>query len=236
MCGKGNPKMKKLIILILLVGLVGCAHYSNSETTEYYTSEAPPSATSTQATTVPSDSFKKYPDHVFNAKEYIEGMSKGGHNLLIWRDPSVNFSQYNSVEITEFGGRLLPEQNVFSYNPYIAHFNSVFKSSFRPSQKESPDALLIEGAVVECKPGSRALRFWIGFGAGKAACAVVCEVYEPGKANPCIRIYTRDTASLGITSGTGAGTGGDSVLMLNNIITVIAIRLVTTLNTIIPIK
>jgi hypothetical protein len=130
--------MKKLIILILLVGLVGFAHYSNTETTEHYATEAPPGVTSTQATTTPSDSFKKYPDHVFNAKEYIEGMLKGGDNLLIWRDPSVNFSQYNSVEVTEFGGRLLPEQNVFSYDPYIAHFNSVFKTSLRPYHPSRP--------------------------------------------------------------------------------------------------
>jgi hypothetical protein len=162
-------------------------------------------------------------------KQYIKDMKKGGHNLLIWRDPSVNLSQYGSVKVTEFGGRLLPEQNVFSYDPYIALFNSVFRSSLRLSQKESPDALLIEGAVVECNPGSRAARAWVGFGAGRAGCAVVCEVYEPGKLNPCIRIYTRDTGA----SGTW---GGDSVLLLNNIMTVIGTRLATTLNTTIPIK
>ena len=229
--------MKKLIILILL-GLVGCAHYSNTETTEHYTSEAPPSATSTQATTVPPDSFKEYPDEVFNFREYIQGMSKGGHNLLIWRDSSVNLSQYSAVKVTEFGGRLLPKQTVFSYGPYIGLFNWVFKRSLslKMTQEESPASLLIEGAVVECNPGSQALRYWIGFGAGKAACAVVCEVYEPGKANPCIRIYTRDTASLGITSGTGAFTGGDSVLMLNKIMNAIAVRLATALNTAIAVK
>ncbi len=166
----------------------------------------------------PFISFKNYPDHVFNVREYINGMRKGGHNLLIWRDTSVNLSQYSSVKVTEFGGRLLPQQNVFSYDPYIALFNSVFKSSFRPN------ALLIEGAVVECNPGSRAARYWVGMGAGKSAGAVVCEVYEPGKSQPCIRIYTRDTGSSG-------SWGGDSVSMLNNIFSQLATRLSTTLNT-----
>ncbi len=183
------------------------------------------STTSSQATSAPFTSFKNYPDHTFNlkVKEYINGIQKGGHNLLIWRDPAVNLSQYSSVKVTEFGGRLLPDQNVFSYDPYIALFNSVFRSSLKLTQKEFPDSLLIEGAVVECNPGSRAARYWVGFGAGKAACAVVCEVYEPGKPNPSIRIYTRDSGSMG-------GFGGDSVRMLNHIMSELGTRLATTLN------
>ena len=178
----------------------------------------------------PFKSFKDYPDHAFNVKEYIRGMQKGGHNLLIWKDPAVNLSQYSSVKVTEFGGRLLPQQGVFSYDPYIALVNSVFKSSLKLPQRESPDTLLIEGAVVECNPGSRAARAWAGaFGAGRAGGGVVCEVYEPGKPNPCIRIYTRDTGASGAF-------GGDSVAMLNNIMSQVSIRLATTLNTNIPIK
>ena len=181
-------------------------------------------AAGTGTTPAPFISFKNYPDNVFNVREYIKGMQKGGHNLLIWRDPSVNLSQYSSAKVTEFGGRLLPQQNVFSYDPYIALFNSVFKSSFKPSQTDAPNALLIEGAVVECNPGSRAARYWVGMGAGRAGGAVVCEVYEPGKSQPCIRIYTRDTGSSG-------SWGGDSVAMLNNIMSQLATRLAANLNT-----
>ncbi len=177
----------------------------------------------------PFKSLKDYPDHAFNVREYISGMQKGGHNLLIWKDSAVNLSQYGSVKVTEFGGRLLPQQNVFSYDPYIALVNSVFKSSLKLPQKDSPDSLLIEGAVVECNPGSRAARAWVGFGAGRAGCGVVCEVYEPGKPNPCIRIYTRDTGASG-------SWGGDSVAMLNNIMSQISTRLAATLNTTIPLK
>jgi hypothetical protein len=196
------------------------------------TSETAASTASTQAAPGSFKSFKNYPDHSFHlkVKEYINGMQRGGHNLLIWRDPSVNLSQYSSVKITEFGGRLLPQQNVFSYDTsFITFFNSVFRSSLKLPQKESPDALLIEGAVVECNPGSQAARYMVGFGTGKAAGAVVCEVYEPGKTNPCIRIYTRDTGSMGIF-------GGDSVAFLNRIFNVIAMRLADTLNTTVGLK
>jgi hypothetical protein len=226
-------KMKRFVHCLIVLGFA-IALISTGATAQdkpASTSETPASTASTQATTAPLDSFKNYPDHSFhlNVKQYINGMKKGGSNLLIWKDPAANLSQYSSVKVTEFGGRLLPEQNVFAYDPYIALFNAVFKSSLRPSQKESPDSLLIEGAVVECNPGSRAARAWVGFGAGRAGCAAVCEIYEPGKPNPVIRIYTRDTGASG-------NWGGNSVLMLNNIMTVIATRLATTLNTTIPIK
>jgi hypothetical protein len=136
------------------------------------TSEQPASSTApTQITSAPSSSFKSYPDHSFHlrVKEYSHGMQKGKHNLLIWKDPGVNLSQYSSVKVTEFGGRLLPQQTVFSYDPYIALFNSVFRSSLKLTQKESPDSLLIEGAVVECNPGSRAARAWVGSEQGNQA-------------------------------------------------------------------
>jgi hypothetical protein len=168
--------------------------------------------------------FKNYPDRTFDAKGYTNGMAKGGHNLLIWKDPAINLSQYRSVKLTEFSGRLLPAQNVFSYDPYIALFNSVFKSSLKVPQTDSPDALIVEGAVVECNPGNRAARALVGFGAGRSACAVVCEVCEPGKPNPCIRIYTRDTGASGMF-------GGDSARMLNHIMSELGIRLATNLNT-----
>jgi Domain of unknown function (DUF4410) len=180
-------------------------------------------------TSAPFVSFKNYPDHVFNVREYINGMQKGGHNLLIWRDPSVNLSQYNSVKVSDFGGRLLPEQNVISYDPFITIFNSTFRSSLKLSQTNAPAALLIEGAIVECNPGSRHVRNWIGMGAGKATGAVICEVYEPGKSQPCIRIYTRDYGTMG-------NWGGNSIALLNNIFSALAYHLAANLNTTLGLK
>jgi hypothetical protein len=204
------------VVILVCVGVIvaGCAGH------------APPAGTTTSAATTPATlaSFKNYPDHTFDAKGYTKGMVKGGHNLVIWKDPAINLSQYASVKLTEFGGRLLPEQKVFSYDPYIALFNSLLRSSLKMPKKDTPGALLIEGAVVECNPGSRATRYLVGFGAGKAACAVVCEVYEPGKTNPCLRIYARDTGSAGAF-------GGDSVRMLNHIMSELAVRVATSLNT-----
>ena len=207
-------KMKRFVQYLIIIGLVNALMSTGAIA---------------QDNPAPGKSFKNCPDHNFIVKDYINGMEKGGHNLLIWKDSAVSLSQYRSVKVTEFGGRLLPQQNVFSYDPYIALFNSVFRSSLKLPQEESPDALLLEGAVVECNPGSRTARYLVGFGAGKAACAVVCEVYEPDNPNPCIRIYVRDTGSMG-------SFGGNSAAMLNHIMSQIATRLATTLNTTVTVK
>ena len=227
-------KMKRFLHYLMVTGIVTALVSTGAIAQDKPSSASDPGAStaSTPVTTRPFKSIQNYPDYSFHmyVKEYISDMQKGGRNLLIWRDPTVNLSQYGSVQVTEFGGRLLPQQTAFSYDPYIALFNSVFKSSLRLNQKDSPDSLLIEGAVVECNPGSRAARAWVGMGAGRAGGAVVCEVYEQGKANPCIRIYTRDT------SAAGGNWGGDSSAMLNNILSQVATRLATTLNTTIPVK
>jgi hypothetical protein len=165
-------------------------------------------------------SFKDYPNNTFNAKEYIQGMTKGARNVLIWQDPAADLKKYRSVKVTDFGGQLLPVQNVFSYDPFVSSFNATFQGTIKLPKEESPEALRIEGAVVECNPGSRAARNLVGFGAGRAAGAVVCEIYEPGASRPCMRIYVRDTASSG-------SWGGNSLGMLNHIFYTVANRLST---------
>jgi hypothetical protein len=216
--------VKGIVIALVSTGAIAEDNPSSAS------SEAVPTEVSRRAAPASFTTFKNYPDGSFHlkVKEYINGMKKGGHNLLIWKD-STNLPQYSSVKISEFHGRLLPQQSHFSYDPYVALFNSVFRSAVRLPQKDSPDSLLIEGAVVECNPGSRAARAWVGFGAGRAGGAVVCEIYEPGKASPCIRIYTRDTGSSG-------NWGGDSNLMLNNILSTVATRLAGTLNTTVVVR
>jgi uncharacterized protein DUF4410 len=234
---KGGEKMamKRFLRYLMVTGIVivlmstgAIAEDNPSSTSE----DAAPAAGPIQAPSGPFITFKNYPDNSFHLKikEYINGMKKGGHNLLIWKDPGVNLYRYSSAKVTEFGGRLLPQQTAFSYDPYIALFNSVFRSSLKLPQKDSPDSLLIDGAVVECNPGSRAARAWVGFGAGRAGGAVVCEIYEPGKASPSIRIYTRDT-----TAASGSW-GGDSTAILNNIFSQVAMRLATTLTTTVAMK
>ncbi len=207
------------VIALISVAVIAAESQSN-------TSDSKAGLASGQVSSPSADSFKSYSDHAFDPKRYTKGLEKGGHNLLFWEDPAANFAQYKSVRVVEFGGRLLPQQSTFSYDPYISVFNSTFRGALKLKlvQEESPETLVIEGAVVECNPGSRAARYLVGFGAGKSACAVVCEAYEPGRSQPSMRIYTRDTGSVGAF-------GGDSVAMLNHIMSQLGARLADALNT-----
>jgi hypothetical protein len=191
--------------MVMIIALNGCA--------------TAPSTSSAQHVV---KSFKDYPDHTFNPKEYVARMEKGGHNLLIWQDPAVDLKKYNSIKIANVEERLLPAQDRFSYVPFIKKFNLSFQTALPVAKDDSESALLIEIAMVECNPGSRAARILVGFGAGKSAGAVVCEVYEPDTSRPCVRIYARDTGSMGMF-------GGDSVNFLNLIFEQVAIRLSTVL-------
>ena len=165
--------------------------------------------------------LKDFPDHSFDAKAYIAGMQKGGKNLLVWKDPAADLSKYKSVAVSDFGSRLLPEQNKFSYSTFVATFNSNFKGGLSITKKNSANSLKIVGEIVECNPGSAAARIFLSYGAGKAGGAIACEIYEPGKSRPSMRIYTRDTAS----------SGGDSVTYLNHIFNQLAFRTANTINT-----
>lgn len=165
--------------------------------------------------------LKDFPDHTFDVKAYINGMQKGGKNLLVWKDPAADFSKYQSVTINEFGSRLLPDQNRFSYSTFVNTFNSNLKNGITVNQKKSANSLKVIGEIVECNPGSGAARVLVGLGAGKAGGAIACEIYEPGKTKPSMRIYTRDTASM----------MGDSVTYLNHIFSQLAFRTANTVNT-----
>ncbi len=159
-----------------------------------------------------------FPDKAFDAKAYVHGM--GGENrVYVWQDPAADLSGYRSATMGRFSGRLLPAQDRFSYEPYIKSLEGAVRDSL---DIKSGGTLRIEGSLVECNPGSRAARYLVGMGAGKAAVAGVIEVFEPGKSRPSLRLYARDTASAG-------GFGGDSVGMMNHIINVLAVRLTTVL-------
>jgi len=177
-------------------------------------------ATSPDPATVRGDVFKNlkaFPDHSFNAKEYVEGMKKGGHKLLIWKDASVDFSKYNSLNLTDFNGRLLPDQNEFSYTPYIKQFNSDFGKSFA-IRTNDPKGLRVEGGVVELNKGLPNAQSILRTGSDKTYAGVACEIYEPGGSVPVMRLFTRDCANGGYW-----GEGEDS--MMNHILKTLASRL-----------
>lgn len=163
-----------------------------------------------------------FPANGFNYRTYRAGMSKVATNTLYWQDPKARLGDYHSVKIEGPTDRYLPINANFVHQPYVTAFGKAFEANLDLKQSSSSKSLRLVVAVVECNPGSRAARYWIGMGAGKAAATVVVEVYEPGNSNPSLKIYARDTGSAGMF-------GGDSTSMMHHIYETMAIRVTTVL-------
>jgi hypothetical protein len=158
----------------------------------------------------------------FDHKVYVRGMAKVARNTLYWQDPDARLGDFQFVNTQGPSAQYLPVNPNFIHEPYVRAFADFFENNLDLQQKSSGNTLLVKTAVVECNPGSRAARYWVGLGAGKAAVTVVVEVYEPGRDTPSLKIYARDTASAGAF-------GGDSMSMMNHIMQVIAVRVTTVL-------
>ena len=84
-------KMKRFLQCLMVTGIVialvntGTIAQDRASSTS---NETVPATAPSQATPASFTTFKNYPDYTFHlkAKEYINGMQRGGHNLLIWRD------------------------------------------------------------------------------------------------------------------------------------------------------
>lgn len=78
-----------------------------------------------------------------------------------------------------------------------------FKDAQVGGDNAGADALIVEGEFTELDPGSRAKRYFVGFGAGKAAVAVAGTVKD-AKGTLLANFKQRRVASMGVA-------GGDSV-------------------------
>ncbi len=177
------------------------------------------------ATALSPDQVSKLSDfqpNGFNYKVYTKGMSKVARNTLYWQDPNASMGDYHAITVEGPSDTYLPINANIAHKSNVESFGRLFDSYLDLKQSSSGKTLRVVLAVVECNPGSRAARYWVGMGAGKAAGTVVVEVYEPGKSTPSLKLYARDTASMG-------GFGGDSVSMMNSIYEAIAKRLTTVL-------
>ncbi len=204
--------MKNILYALLVVAAVftlnGCGGTSSTNTVALA-----PGAVS---------KLSDFSPNAFNYKAYTRGMSKAARNTLVWADPAANLGSFHSIQIEGPTDNYLPVNPNLIHEPYVKSFGGFFDNNLDLQQSDSSSSLRVVTAVVECNPGSRAARYWVGMGAGKAVATVVVEVYEPGRSTPSLKIYSRDSASAG-------GFGGDSMSMMNHIFQVMAVRVTTVL-------
>lgn len=121
----------------------------------------------------------------------------------------------------------MPEKSDNSYKPVQEVLASVTETlvaglkketdrnvSIAASAPKTADTLIIRGKVVEINPGSRAARYFAGFGAGAAGAKIQGEIVD-AKTNQVLARFTQERRS-----GTGAAGGGYEDLLNRDIKTI----------------
>lgn len=121
----------------------------------------------------------------------------------------------------------MPEKEDNSYKPVVnvlASATETFVSGLRSetdrtvsiSEKapKSSDTLIVRGKVVEINPGSRAARYFAGFGAGAAGAKIEGEIVD-ARTNEVLAKFTQERRS-----GTGAAGGGYEDLLNRDLKTI----------------
>ncbi len=181
------------ILIVAIMFVAGCATDGANTTADKSVEKAAVKGGETKAASARPFTLMNLPED-FNHKKYKKGMKRFRRSTtnLYWVDPAADLTKYNSIVFSDFKSTYI--ENKKKFGPYIEEFNENLRTSLRLKKSKNAKLRLV-GEVVECNPGSGALRYMIGWGAGKSAATVVCEVYEPGKDTPSLCMYSRSTDS-----------------------------------------
>lgn len=83
-----------------------------------------------------------------------------------------------------------------------------------PGEKAEPGTLVVRGKVTTMDPGSRAARYWAGFGAGAARTEIAGEVVDAATGKVLLRFLQERR------SGVGSAGGDYTELMERNLVTI----------------
>ncbi len=135
-------------------------------------------------------------------------------------------SDYKTIAVEPFSTDecKMPDKDDNTYEPVrkvLASANEGFVQGLRGSVQQtvktvdraprSSDTLVIRGKVLKMDPGSKAARYWAGFGAGAAAAKIEGEVVDAKTGEVLLR-FTQERRS-----GTGAFGGDYQELMQRNL-------------------
>jgi len=106
------------------------------------------------------------------------------HRYTVVEPPSISLTEYSILEIPEFKTNLndaesqeLAKRFAGRLHKAIMNFREknpedVIYEEVTMNTDKSKDVLLMQGTVISYEEGSRAKRYWIGFGSGKAYCTI----------------------------------------------------------------
>jgi len=153
------------------------------------------------------------------------GMTKDWNNLIDEAEVvhTFNLNDYSRVVVDNLdtSATPLPPSSENTYQPVnivLKSSSEIFAEAVREQFKEAgskipvvgpegsvkpaPGSLLVKGKVTRMDPGSQALRYWVGFGAGKSTVEVAGEVIDLATNQPLLRFKHAKASGIG-------GFGGD---------------------------
>ena len=122
-------------------------------------------------------------------------------------------SGYQKIAVSGFdtSNTPLPEADDNTYEPVktvLADPVTAFAEGLREevgmtveSGEGGGGALVISGTVEEMDPGSRAKRYWGGFGAGSARAVLAIEVKDGGSGKTLLKIHQERRSGVGVGGG-----------------------------------
>ena len=160
-----------------------------------------------------------------SAEPSSAGMTKDWNNLIDEAEvvQTFNLNDYSKVVVANLdtSATPLPPSGENTYQPVsivLKSSSEIFTEAVREEFKEegsrlsvvgpessagsAPGALLVKGRVTRMDPGSQALRYWVGFGAGKSTVEVAGEVIDMASNKTLLRFKHAKASGIG-------GLGGD---------------------------
>jgi hypothetical protein len=129
---------------------------------------------------------------------------------------TFKFSDYSKVVVEPFetDGVKLPEKDDNTYEPVkkvLASATEGFVQGLRGSvdakvsiDEKAPKTagtLIVRGKVTSLDPGSKAARYWAGFGAGAARAGVECEIVDAKSGKVLVRFEQERRSGVGVMGG-----------------------------------
>lgn len=145
---------------------------------------------------------------------------------------AFNLSDYDRIVVVPFDSSRteLPEKDDNTYEPVLKMLDEVSDDVADAMRKELPGprvetaerapksakTLIVRGTVDDMNPGSRAARYWAGYGAGAAVAELSGEIVD-AKSGAVLLRFTQQRRSSGMMS---AGGGDYMKLMRGNVRTI----------------
>ena len=146
---------------------------------------------------------------------FVVGVFAGcaSHRYTVIEPPSQSLTDYSTLEISQFKSNLEDAESIelanrFAGRLHLAVMNyrennpdDVVYDEVTLGTDKRQDVLLMQGTVISYEEGSRAKRYWIGFGSGKAYCTIQVVFTEKESGKEVARTNFDGELAMGLFGG-----------------------------------